>query len=159
MNSKKANSEGRLIPITVRFTTDGYDAICDLAEQYKMSKAEIVRLATDDRLIKYLGNTVYIDKEQGEAVTLAVGKIGTELEKIRLELNRIGVNYNQAQRLKNIQEKYKNRTDFDSIRYRMNEEDEVQSGINAVTEKGIGDLIDRFENLTKEAGDLLCTLA
>lgn len=156
--SREAKPEERMIPITVRFTPDEYDAICYLADKYKMSKAEVVRLATDDRLIKFLGNLIYIDKEQGDKIVRLIGKTGTEIEKIRVELNRIGVNYNQELKLKNLKAKYEGRRDYEALQARIQGENDIKKGINVVSERAIKNLINRFEALTKEVGDMLCTL-
>ena len=95
----------KLIPITVRFSPDGYAALSELSEKYNLSKGEIARIAIDDRLISYLGKVAFADPEDGAEIRKETAKISTEMERIRLELNRIGVNYNQEVRLKNIQAK------------------------------------------------------
>lgn len=100
------NQDNRLVPITVRFTADAMDVIQQIAEANKMSKAELVRMAVDDRLIKYLESVVFIDEDQGEKVRKELYELGTVLSEIKLELNRIGVNINQQTRIKNMQYKY-----------------------------------------------------
>ena len=158
MVKKQAKPEEQLVPVTVRFTKGGYSAICFLSDKYKMSISEIVRTATDDRLSKFLGNIVYIYPDQGEQIMKIIGAVGTEMEKIRIELNRIGVNYNQEMKLKNIEAKYAKRTGFNAIKGKMQEIDDVKNGIDCVDADRIEALIDRYEAITKKAGELLCTL-
>ena len=95
----------KLIPITVRFSPDGYAALTELSEKYSLSKGEIARIAIDDRLISYLGKVAFADPEDGAEIRKETAKISTEMERIRLELNRIGVNYNQEVKLMNTRAK------------------------------------------------------
>ena len=68
------------------------------------------------------------------AVRKELYNIGESLSKIRLELNKIGVNYNQEVKLKNIKQKYGGKTDNMYMLKRMlKEEDEVKAGETAFT--------------------------
>ena len=130
-----ARESEKLVPITIRFTKGAMDVIDEVARKNDhMSKAEVVRIACDNRLIEYLSQVIYVDEEQGDAVRKELYNIGESLSKIRLELNKIGVNYNQEVKLQNIKQKYAGKTDSIYMLKRMlKEEDEVKAGETAFT--------------------------
>ena len=128
----------RLIPITVRFSPDGYAALSELSEKYNLSKGEIARIAIDDRLISYLGKVAFADPEDGAKIRKETAKISTEMERIRLELNRIGVNFNQLVRLLNTQAK-------SGTHVLKNGDAEVAAGKDVVTGDEMENLMMRFE--------------
>lgn len=138
------NQDNRLVPITVRFTADAMDVIQQIAEANKMSKAELVRMAVDDRLIKYLESVVFIDEDQGEKVRKELYELGTVLGEIKLELNRIGVNINQQTRIKNMQYKYGG-----AVAKAGEKNNLAFSGEMNIIMK-------RFEDAAKRVGDALC---
>lgn len=148
----------RLVPITVRFTNGAVEAIADVARRHNMTKAEIIRLALDGKLSSYLENLVYIDDRKAEKIYREVSELGTELEKIRYELNRIGVNYNQEIRLKNIERKYEKKNDYDSIKKKEKELDEVRSESLRITPKDLNIIIRRYENALEKASEQLAKL-
>ena len=95
-----------LRPITVRFTEDAWEAIRDIAESNGLSQAEVVRMATTGNLSRYLGDIRFVDQEQGEQIRSGVVDLVDTVSAIRVELNRIGVNYNQEVRVLNTEAKY-----------------------------------------------------
>lgn len=95
----------RLIPGTVRFGENVHKIICDMAKEYGCSFAEVVRIAVDDLLEKHFNNMVYVDTQTGKDVEKLMGEIGTELHAIKVELNRIGCNYNQELKVKRMEAK------------------------------------------------------
>ena len=95
-----------LRPITVRFTEDAWEAIRDIAESNGLSQAEVVRMAVAGNLSRYLGDIRFVDPKQGEQIRRCVASLVDIVSAIRIELNRIGVNYNQEVRVLNTEAKY-----------------------------------------------------
>lgn len=147
-----------LVPVTVRLAPEIYNVISGIADRNDISKAEAVRLAVDNRLLDYVGKVQYVNPEQGKEIKLLLGSLATEMHKIRLEINRIGVNYNQEMKLKNIEKKYSGKKDFDAIQMMCQEQDEVEKGIDVVSEEGLNALLDRCDSITKRFGDVKCLL-
>ena len=105
-NQDKVKKPVPLRQITIRLTEPAYQVIDELARKNRLSRSEIVRVTCDNRLAEYLQNVLYVDEEQGDKILEQIMKIGTELSGIKYELHRIGVNYNQEIRIKNIEAKY-----------------------------------------------------
>ena len=156
--AKNALNENRLVPITVRFTVGAIEAIGDVAHKHSMTKAEIVRLAVDGRLSTYLGNLVYVDNKKADAIHKEISELGTKLEKIRFELNRIGVNYNQEMKLKNIEKKYSKRTDYDSLRFKEKELEKVKSETLSLSASDLNEIMAQYENALAGASETLGVL-
>lgn len=150
MKEKKDKSlKERLCPITIRFTSGAFEAIGDVARRHNMSKAEIVRLAVDGKLSAYLGNLVYVDNKKAKQIQKAVADLATEMDRIRYELNRIGVNYNQEIRLKNIERKYASqRGNYEAMKRKEKEIDAVKSESLKVSSKDLNTILRRYEEAT-----------
>lgn len=101
-------SEDRLVPLTVRFTPDAWDAIRDIAHGNGVSQAELVRMAVSGNLGRYLGAVKLIDKDQAKELKDEITKLFSVMSEVKDELNKIGVNYNQAVKDLNIARKYGN---------------------------------------------------
>lgn len=101
MDGKEKQKE-MLVKVTARIAHSVSDIIKDIAEEYGVSFSEVVRLSIDGHLEKYLGNVQYIDKQQGEAIRQYTAVLANEMQEIRNELNRIGVNVNQIAKGNNI---------------------------------------------------------
>ena len=97
-----------LLPITVRFTKDAWDAIKEIADEKGMSQAEIVRMAVTGNLAQYLGSIRFIDPEQGTEIKRRVTELVDDVSGIRTSLDRIGVHLNQIARGLNMDAKYGN---------------------------------------------------
>ena len=138
------NQDNRLVAITIRFTVDAMDVIKQIAEANNMSIAELVRMAVDDRLIKYLQGVVFIDEDQGEKIREELYELGTVLGEIKFELNRIGVNINQQAKIKNMQYKY------------GGADGKLDEKENSEYSGEMENIIRRFEDAAKKAGDALC---
>ncbi len=147
-----------LVPVTVRLAPEIYNVISGIADRNDISKAEAVRLAVDNRILDYVGKVQYVNPEQGKEIKLLLGSLATEMHKIRLEINRIGVNYNQEMKLKNIEKKYANHRDIDSLMEMGREQEQVKKGIDVVSEEGLNALLDRCDSITKRFGDVKCLL-
>ena len=154
-----ARESEKLVPITIRFTKGAMDVIDEVARKNKMSKAEVVRIACDNRLIEYLSQVIYVDEEQGDAVRKELYNIGESLSKIRLELNKIGVNYNQEVKLKNIKQKYGGKTDNMYMLKRMlKEEDEVKAGETAFTTNQFKKVMEDFAKISNNISSKIAAL-
>ena len=108
-DNKNQDPPEKLIPITIRFTESAYDVISHIAETNGRSKADIVRLCVDDRLLQYLSDVVFIDRAHGRDLRDMFNYLTKELSRIRYEINKIGVNYNQEVRRLNAQVKAGNK--------------------------------------------------
>ena len=58
---------------------------------------------TIGHLEQYFGNVQYMDAEQGREIRMRCALLGTEMQHIRNELNKIGVNVNQIAKWNNIE--------------------------------------------------------
>lgn len=143
-NTSALNQGGKLVPVTVRFTADAMDVISEIAEANRMSKAELVRMAVDNRLIKYLENVVFIDAAQGEEIRKLLFELSTFLGEIKLELYRIGVNVNQQTKIKNMQNKFGVAAGRISISNAPDPSREMQR------------IMRRFEITADKVGDAIC---
>ena len=101
-NKKESASKEKLIPLTARHHESSYNAISELAEEFKVGKAVVVRMSTAGHLEKYLGQVRFIDEEQGRTINENIVSIGNIVSEIRNELRRIGINYNQEIKIRNI---------------------------------------------------------
>ena len=154
-NENEANNE-IMKPITVRFPGEVYDKIRDLSAEFDVSIANVVRWCINDRLVDYLDRVKYVDSEQGEQIRSLVYTLLTECTQIRLELNRIGVNYNQELRLKHANALFEK--EGWSINRIISEEKKIKSECKGFNADDVNALISRFENVMKKAGDIICTL-
>lgn len=130
-------NESELVQITTRLPLNVKEKIDGLAKSGGCSTAEIIRRSVDGSLSKYLDGMQYVDVEQGETMKELVGSVYTELSGMRTELHRIGVNYNQAIKLKNQQNKF------------------AEGRICPVTEErsapeAVNEIINRFDTIVEE---------
>lgn len=91
-----------LVKVTARIAHSVSDIIKDIAEEYGVSFSEVVRLSIDGHLEQYLGVVRYMDKRQADEVKKQTMMLANEMESIRNELKRIGVNVNQIAKGNNI---------------------------------------------------------
>ena len=112
--SEVSVSETMSVKRSVRLGCEMDKTIDELAKKAGVKWSDIVRLALADRLETYLGTLRYVDEEQGALVLANVTKIGNLMDEILMELRRIGVNYNQEIKLRNIAKK--EGKDVDSMR-------------------------------------------
>ncbi len=143
------NKMNGMKPVTVRFTPEVMSAIEEISYRHNTSKAEIVRLGFQGGLVKYLGSVEYVDANQGAEIRRLLGMRFTELSRARMELNRIGVNYNQEMRLKNARAKYGN-----DMSLLMHEEDEITNGVNSVKIEELEQIVNHIDSVIKEASEV-----
>ena len=65
----------------------------------------ILRLLVSHNLEKVMGRRLYVEREQGEQILKTVREAGDTLNGLRYEINKIGVNYNQDVKARNMQRK------------------------------------------------------
>lgn len=157
---KRRGTKGdvELRPVTVRFTTAGYETLSDLARQKGVSLAEIVRVAAAGNLAEYFGTLRFMDMEQGDEIKKQVTALLDVVSQIQVELNRIGVNYNQEIQLKQYERQliangYSDRRLVNLLANERMKMEHVGLSPDVVT-----DLIARYEEATKEVGDALCRI-
>lgn len=92
-----------LVKISARISQKIDTVIRDMADEYGVSFSEVVRLAIDGHLEQYLGQVQYMDAEQGKKIRQQCAVLGTHMQAVRNELNRIGVNINQIAKWTNIE--------------------------------------------------------
>ena len=143
----------RLKALTIRVTPSMYDAITSVSEQKSVSKSIVCRLMFTDRLAEYLGTQNYIDKDDSKELIKILNDLLTTVGQIKLELNRIGINYNQEVRLMHIREK-----NGDNDIKMMQEEKEILNEVNMVNIEDIRKLIDQQDKIITKAGKMACTL-
>lgn len=157
MKENRENPQDKLVPINIRFPAGVLEVISTVAKKNKTSIAQLVRMLVENRLTGYLSNVHYIDEKQGDDIQKELYNLSSKLDDIKFELNRIGVNYNQEVRIKNIKGKYKYCTDSQSV---------LQQGKEIIAVKNSGSLdkdeleniLRRYEAATKKAGEELCRI-
>lgn len=92
----------RLVKISARINEKVDEVMKDMAKEFDVPFSQVVRLAIDGHLEKYLGTVRYIDGDQGEYMKRATALIANELQGIKTALNRLGVNVNQLAKWNNI---------------------------------------------------------
>lgn len=98
---KVEQAEAQLQPVTIRFTPDAWQALRDVARQEGVSVAEVARLAITGKLGDYFGTVKCLDRAQAEEIRRQIAALGDAVSQIGIELNRIGINYNQEVRALN----------------------------------------------------------
>ncbi len=151
---KKKPQKEPLRQLTIRVSQKMYNAIATVSQQKSCSMSSVCRLAFADRMVKFLGCQNYVDIADGKKIIALMGKLVTEVERIRWEINRIGLNYNSQIRLMHIREKYK-----DNVIRQIDEKRKIENGINVVRIEEIQDLIKQQDAIIRKAGELACTLA
>ena len=92
----------KLVKISARINEKVDEVMKDMAKEFDVPFSQVVRLAIDGHLEKYLGTVRYIDGDQGEYMKRATALIANELQGIRTALNKLGVNVNQIAKWNNI---------------------------------------------------------
>ena len=81
--------------VTVRFNSEVMASIDSLADEYGVNRSDIIRLATDNSLSRYLDHVKYVDPEQGRRINQDIIRLGNVMTEICYNLKRIGGNFNQ----------------------------------------------------------------
>ena len=151
----------QLVPVTVRLPENRYFQLKELAEESSLSFASVARIALEAELENYLGTVKYIDKEQADKISEAVRELTAECREIKNHIKRIGINYNQEIRLKNITQKYhdvlndKTASEHRRLEARKEYEDAVKSIDDTCLNKTeLKELLERFEAAADKAEEL-----
>lgn len=163
----------KLVATTVRFSAEANKAIQDLADEYGVSKSEVVRLAVAGGLEKYLGNLKYVDEQYAKIINANIMILANLMQDIKSELRRIGVNYNQQ--VKAMHEKKKvsiggsliDKPTLEDMRRKKEElmgrrhSGEEKSQVKKASQEpeldvdAIKNLIEQYEKKSEEVGDVL----
>ena len=92
----------KLVKISARINEKVDEVMKDMAKEFDVPFSQVVRLAIDGHLEKYLGTVRYIDGDQGEYMKRATALIAKELQGIKTAMNKLGVNVNQLAKWNNI---------------------------------------------------------
>ena len=151
----------QLVPVTVRLPENVYFQTKELAEIFSLSFASVARITLEANLENYLGTVKYIDKEQADKISEAVRELTAECREIKNNIKRIGINYNQEIRLKNITQKYhdvlndKTASEHRRLEARKEYEDAVKSIDDTCLNKTeLKELLERFEAAADKAEEL-----
>lgn len=109
--------------VGIRLDAETVEKAERLANEFGLNKSEVLRLAIDDNLEKYLGNVRYVDEKQGKAITIRLSEIGNQIIRVNDSIRRIGVNFNMLVKkvssnqigILYAQEKILNKAEFESI--------------------------------------------
>ena len=135
----------KMIVKTIRLTQEEDEMIRQLASEFGMSCSQVMRYAMNTHMADYFSTVRYLDDQTASEIRKSVARVGDELQKIRNELHRIGVNFNQAVRLINIENKTGN----------VQGKDCTGDGEMVLKESDIVWLNERFEECEKEVSETL----
>ena len=145
-------------PVTVRFSPEAWNAIREIAAENKVSMAELVRMAVAGNLHRYLGDIRIIDEDEAYEIKNAIFDLFGTMSKIEMELHRIGVNYNQEVRLRNIEKKYSDQYGFSNSSNRYIEEMMIKNECRGFSKDDLDNLMKRYELATAKVGEVLCRI-
>lgn len=149
----QAGGKQRMTATTVRFPEDAAAIIRGVADEHGCSAAELIRIATCGNISKYLGNLYYVDAVQGTRIDETLRGILSEMEQIRRELHRIGINFNQKLKLEHIERKMRG-TSSSTLRMNyMREQREIEKDGNLLNKEELDGIMRRFEAAAGKAGN------
>ncbi|MBE5849895.1 MAG: hypothetical protein E7298_07025 [Lachnospiraceae bacterium] len=149
--TEKKKPEEKMVAMTIRTSREVMDVIERSAELNGVSKATIIRLCIDNRLTEYLDSIHVKDEVQSAQIHRELFELNTKLQEIKLELKRIGINYNQEVRLMNIRAKYPDISNARQLQQRIDEEDEAV--LNSLDKTELNEILHRFTDAILEAGE------
>lgn len=143
-------------PTTIRFEESVYQALHEVASEHGLSVGMVARIAITNRLAKYLGTVRYMDYDQGKKIASQIADLANTMSAIRNELHRIGVNYNQEVKLRQIEKRYAGKTDVFNILQREKEEKAIRAESQSLDMNRLEELIKRYEAASAKVGEVLC---
>lgn len=132
-------------PVTVRFTPEAMRSIEQIARRHGMSKAQVVRLATDSELIHYLQNVRIISPDDAAEIRAGIRELCEEARKATYEIHKIGVNVNQIAKAVNI-----------TLKKGCILPEDLMFILNA--EFDLAGILARYERASKKVGEALCRI-
>ena len=141
--------------LTIRVSEPTYAELKrEAAEQNLRGVAEAVRRAIEDATADYKSVVRYVDTAQTQEIRKQLSALMGCMSDIRVELRRIGVNYNQELKIKQIKAKYA-KSGLNGIMQQQKEIEDLKKEAGALDLPKLESLIARYEAATKEAGELL----
>lgn len=124
--------------VTVRFSSHMMNNIDDLAREYRVTRSDIIRLATDNALERFLNHVRYVDSDQGQLINNHIVKLGNTLSESLYNMKRLGNN-------------------FDQLLHKVNagQIQELQAREELIRREELDAIISRMERVTKEIGGAL----
>lgn len=155
---EQVEAVAKMRPVLLRFPPEHYEAIKDIAAEHNMSAAAVVRCAVYGQLARYYSGLRYIDMRQGKEIHQQLMALSNAMSQIAFELRRVGVNYNQEVKLRQIEKKYEGKKGIDAAIAKGAEIEQVQKECKSLDLDALDKLIGRYEDATKEVGAVLCRL-
>ncbi len=127
-----------------------------VAQEYGLTFSHIVRLALADNLDSLAKKKAYRDENQAKEISDTIHNIYTDIDKIKLNLQRIGTNTNQIAKYVNMQKVYEDTKNLlgenseTTAKYAdalANMEREMSK---LYSKEELSELIDKFQKSTKE---------
>jgi len=140
-----AKKHPQMEPVTVRFTPEAMRSIEQAAREHGMSKAQVVRLATDGDLVDYLRNVRVVSPDDATEIRAGIKELCREARKASYEMHKIGVNVNQVTRAVNYAAKH-GRPLPDELMYILHIEADLM------------DILARYEKASGKVGEALCRI-
>ena len=145
VNMSGAKKRPPMEPITVRFSPDVMQILGQIAEDNCLSKAQVVRLATDGKLYQYMQDIKIVSPADADAIRAEIKVLTDATRKAEYELHKIGVNLNQIARAMN---------------YMLKSGQFWPDGIGStyLMRQELLDIILRYEEASGKAGEALCRI-
>lgn len=118
----------------------------------------LVRRAVDEGLLEYLNTVKFMDYDQGKEIHEALLTAVEEISDVKNELHRIGINYNQEIRLRQIEAKYRSAKSPMLLRAKERERSEVMDESQTLSKDELDAIIARFEDATRKVSEELCRI-
>lgn len=144
-NNDKIKADN-LEKVTIRLTPDLLSVIDDVAANHGRTRSEVIRLAVDRNLLEYLDNVTFVKHDDAEQILNLLANALTEIKDINNELSKIGVNYNQALKLKQLEKEYKEKKEA------------IEKDCKPLDPKELDELMTRFEKAVDKVGDISCLI-
>ena len=145
VNMSVAKKRPHMETITERFSPDVMQILGQIAEDNCLSKAQVVRLATDGKLYQYLRDIKIVSPADAAAIRAEIKALTDATRKAEYELHKIGVNLNQIARAMN---------------YMLKSGQSWPDGIGStyLMRQELLDIILRYEEASGRAGEELCRI-
>ena len=163
----------KMIPLNAYFTHAESKALKELSEAYGISLSSIIRHGTCGNVAKILGEIWYVDRQQAAEIDSHIVTLANIMKDIRVELHRIGVNYNQEIRLRQIEKKRaelaeqrRKTLSSGSLDWNVDDDDisledavkRIKSKSEPLSVEKLNELLTRYEVATQKASEALCRI-